>query len=52
MLNGVRCILANWYPSNVFDVKARSLSCDQIIRFAAGIIFGLKDGYDQHGLIH
>ena len=52
ILNGVRCILANWYPGNVLDLNSQSLTCNQIIRFAAGIISGLKDGYKQHGLIH
>lgn len=52
MLNDVRCILANWYPGNTLGLNSQSLSCDQIIRFAAGIISGLKDGYEKHGLIH
>ena len=52
MLNDVRCILANWYPGNVLDLNSHSLSCDEILRFASGIITGLKDGYEQHGLIH
>lgn len=52
MLNGVRCILANWYPRNVLDLNSRLLSCEEILRFASGILTGLKDGYEQHGLIH
>ena len=52
MLNGVRCILANWYPRNVLDLNSRSLSCEEILRFVAGILAGLKDGYEAHGLIH
>lgn len=52
MLNGVRCILAHWYPRNVSDLNSHSVSCDEILRFAFGIITGLKDGYEQHGLIH
>ena len=52
MLKGVRCILANWYPGNVLDLNSQSLTCEGVIRFASGIIAGLKDGYEPHGLIH
>ena len=52
MLKGVRCILANWYPRNALDVHSRSLSREETLRFASGILTGLKDGYEQHGLIH
>lgn len=52
MVNGVRCILANWYPGNALDLDSRSLPREAILRFASGLITGLKDGYEQHGLIH
>ncbi len=52
MLNGVRCILANWYPRNALDLNSSSLSCHEILRFVSGILTGLKDGYEKHGLIH
>lgn len=51
-LNGVRCILANWYPENALDLNSRSLTCEAILHFASGLITGLKDSYEQHGLIH
>lgn len=51
-LNGVRCILAYWYPRNALDLNSRSLSSEEILRFASGVLRGLKDGYEQHGLIH
>jgi serine/threonine protein kinase len=51
-LNGVRCILANWYPGNALDLDSRSLPREAILRFASGLITGLKDGHEQYGLIH
>ena len=52
MLKGVRCILANWYPRNLLNWNSHSLSCEEILRVATGIISALKDGFDKHGLIH
>jgi serine/threonine protein kinase len=52
MLRGVRCILANWYPRTALDLKAQSLSIEEILRFASGVLTGLSDGYEIHRLIH
>lgn len=52
MLNGVRCILAIWYPRSAYDLKACSLSCNEILDFVSGILTGLKYGHEEHGLIH
>jgi serine/threonine protein kinase len=51
-LKGARCILANWYPRSVLDLNSQSLTCEGIVRFASEIVSGLKDCYEQHGLIH
>lgn len=52
MLNGVRCILAYWYPRSALDLNSCLLSSEEILHFASGVLTGLKDGYEQHGLIH
>lgn len=52
MLKNVRCILAAWYPRNAIDLDSRLLSCAEVLRFASGILTGLKEGHEQYGLIH
>ena len=51
-LNGVRCILAHWYPHNITELLAASLSAQAVMQFAGRILHCLNDGYEQHGLIH
>jgi serine/threonine protein kinase len=52
VLKGVRCILANWYPKTVVELNSDSLSCEEVLRFTAGILTGLRYGDEQHRLIH
>ena len=51
-LNGVRCILAHWYPYNIFNLSAASLSTEVVLQFARRLLLGLNDSYEQQGLIH
>lgn len=51
-VQGIRCILAQWYPHHHADLNAAILDGTAVLQLVQHIIQGLEDGYAQHGLIH